>query len=126
MGPAQVTKGTGLDIGPHPHAGLQTVTYLFNGEALHHDSLGTVQLIKPGQLNLMTAGTGVSRTPKRPPASTIFDLIDHKPSMERNEFQNLLDSLAVMSPRQIARLKDVLQGIENQHGLIKEPKARMH
>lgn len=62
MGPAQVTKEHGLDIGPHPHMGLQTVTYLVNGEALHHDSLGTEQLIKPGQLNLMTAGDGVSHS----------------------------------------------------------------
>jgi hypothetical protein len=62
MGPAQVTKEHGLDIGPHPHMGLQTVTYLINGEALHHDSLGTEQLITPGQLNLMTAGDGVSHS----------------------------------------------------------------
>jgi redox-sensitive bicupin YhaK (pirin superfamily) len=62
MGPAKVTKEHGLDIGPHPHMGLQTVTYLINGEALHHDSLGTEQLITPGQLNLMTAGEGVSHS----------------------------------------------------------------
>lgn len=62
MGPAQVTKEHGLDIGPHPHMGLQTVTYLVSGEALHHDSLGTEQLITPGQLNLMTAGQGVSHS----------------------------------------------------------------
>jgi redox-sensitive bicupin YhaK (pirin superfamily) len=62
MGPAHVTKEHGLDIGPHPHMGLQTVTYLINGEALHHDSLGTEQLITPGQLNLMTAGEGVSHS----------------------------------------------------------------
>lgn len=62
MGPAQVTKEHGLDIGPHPHAGLQTVTYLVNGEAVHRDSLGTEQLITPGQVNLMTAGQGVSHS----------------------------------------------------------------
>jgi redox-sensitive bicupin YhaK (pirin superfamily) len=62
MGPTKVTKEHGLDIGPHPHTGLQTVTYLINGEALHHDSLGTEQLITPGQLNLMTAGLGVSHS----------------------------------------------------------------
>lgn len=62
LGPAQVTKEHGLDIGPHPHSGLQTVTYLVNGEALHRDSLGTEQLITPGQLNLMTAGRGVAHS----------------------------------------------------------------
>jgi redox-sensitive bicupin YhaK (pirin superfamily) len=62
MGPAKVSKEHGLDIGPHPHMGLQTVTYLIDGEALHRDSLGTEQLITPGQLNLMTAGEGVSHS----------------------------------------------------------------
>ena len=59
MGPAEVTETAGLDVGPHPHTGLQTVTWLMDGEALHKDSLGSEQLIRPGQLNLMTAGRGV-------------------------------------------------------------------
>ena len=49
-----------MEIGPHPHMGLSTVTWLFEGEALHSDSLGTEQLIRPGQLNLMTAGHGIA------------------------------------------------------------------
>lgn len=57
-----------LEIGPHPHIGLSTVTWLFTGEALHSDSLGTEQVIRPGQLNLMTAGNGIAHaelsTPK--------------------------------------------------------------
>ena len=60
MGPADVTERSGLDIGPHPHTGLQTVTWLIDGEALHRDSLGSEQVISAGQLNLMTAGYGVS------------------------------------------------------------------
>jgi hypothetical protein len=60
MGPAEVTGGQGVDIGPHPHIGLQTVTWLVAGEILHRDSLGSEQLIRPGQLNLMTAGRGVA------------------------------------------------------------------
>jgi len=59
MGPAEVTETSGLDVGPHPHTGLQTVTWLLEGAALHKDSLGSEQLIRPGQLNLMTAGRGV-------------------------------------------------------------------
>ena len=59
MGPAQVTETSGLDVGPHPHTGLQTVTWLMDGAVLHKDSLGSEQEIRPGQLNLMTAGRGV-------------------------------------------------------------------
>jgi redox-sensitive bicupin YhaK (pirin superfamily) len=60
MGPMSVTQDNGVDIGPHPHTGLHTVTWLIAGELLHHDSLGSEQLIRPGQLNLMTAGQGVA------------------------------------------------------------------
>ncbi len=60
MGPADVTEGSGLDVGPHPHTGLQTVTWLVDGEALHKDSLGSEQVIRPGQLNLMTSGAAVT------------------------------------------------------------------
>jgi quercetin 2,3-dioxygenase len=56
MGPADAA----MQVGPHPHIGLSTVTWLLEGEALHRDSLGSEQLIRPGQLNLMTAGNGVS------------------------------------------------------------------
>jgi redox-sensitive bicupin YhaK (pirin superfamily) len=62
MGPAAVTADRGLDVAPHPHIGLQTVTWLFDGEATHRDSLGTEQTIRPGQLNLMTAGHGVAHS----------------------------------------------------------------
>ncbi len=62
MGPADVTEGSGLDVGPHPHIGLQTVTWLTDGQALHRDSLGSEQVIAPGQLNLMTSGGGVTHS----------------------------------------------------------------
>lgn len=60
MGPTSVTETRGVDIGPHPHIGLQTVTWLAAGEVLHRDSLGSEQLVRAGQLNLMTAGSGVA------------------------------------------------------------------
>ena len=60
MGPVAVTEETAPEIGPHPHIGLQTVTWLVAGEMLHRDSLGSEQTIRPGQLNLMTAGRGVA------------------------------------------------------------------
>jgi redox-sensitive bicupin YhaK (pirin superfamily) len=60
MGPASVTETASIDVGPHPHTGLHTVTWLIEGEILHRDSLGSEQVIQPGQLNLMTAGQGVA------------------------------------------------------------------
>ncbi len=59
MGPAEFLLGDGIDVRPHPHIGLATVTYLFDGEIMHRDSLGTEQAIKPGELNLMQAGNGI-------------------------------------------------------------------
>jgi redox-sensitive bicupin YhaK (pirin superfamily) len=60
VGPLAVGPDGGIDIGPHPHTGLATVTYLLDGQVLHRDSLGSEQVIRPGQLNLMTAGQGLS------------------------------------------------------------------
>jgi redox-sensitive bicupin YhaK (pirin superfamily) len=62
MGPATLTEREGLGVAPHPHIGLQTVTWLFAGQALHRDSLGTEQVLAPGELNLMTAGRGVAHS----------------------------------------------------------------
>jgi quercetin 2,3-dioxygenase len=59
-GPVSVDGTAGMDVPPHPHIGLQTVTWLISGEVLHRDSLGSEQLIRPGQLNLMTAGRGIA------------------------------------------------------------------
>jgi redox-sensitive bicupin YhaK (pirin superfamily) len=59
MGPAEFVLTNGIDVRPHPHIGLSTVTYLFEGEIFHRDSLGTAVAIKPGELNLMTAGSGI-------------------------------------------------------------------
>jgi redox-sensitive bicupin YhaK (pirin superfamily) len=59
FGPAEFRAGTGLDVRPHPHIGLATVTYLFDGEIMHRDSLGTALAIKPGEVNWMTAGRGI-------------------------------------------------------------------
>jgi redox-sensitive bicupin YhaK (pirin superfamily) len=59
MGPAQFIAGKGIDVRPHPHIGLATVTYLFDGEITHRDSLGSALAIRPGEVNLMTAGRGI-------------------------------------------------------------------
>jgi redox-sensitive bicupin YhaK (pirin superfamily) len=60
MGPVDAEEPDPMEVGPHPHTGLWTVTWLLEGEALHSDSLGTEQVIRPGQLNLMTAGAGIA------------------------------------------------------------------
>lgn len=63
IGPADfAADDPGLRVGPHPHIGLQTFTWMIEGEILHRDSLGTAQVIRPGQVNLMTAGRGISHT----------------------------------------------------------------
>jgi len=67
MGPEILTAGKGLDVAPHPHIGLATVTYLFQGEMLHRDSLGTIQMINPGAVNWMTAGSGIAHSERTPP-----------------------------------------------------------
>jgi quercetin 2,3-dioxygenase len=69
MGPADAQRPDPMEVGPHPHIGLSTVTWLLEGEALHSDSLGTEQVIRPGQLNLMTAGHGIAHAElaARPP-----------------------------------------------------------
>jgi redox-sensitive bicupin YhaK (pirin superfamily) len=67
MGPAEFAPGTGIDVRPHPHICLSTVTYLFEGEIRHRDSLGVVQDITPGAINWMTAGRGIVHSERTPP-----------------------------------------------------------
>ena len=71
MGPARLPAGAGVDVRPHPHIGLATVTYLFDGALMHRDSLGTVQRIEPGAVNWMTAGHGIAHSERTPE--------DHRP-----------------------------------------------
>jgi redox-sensitive bicupin YhaK (pirin superfamily) len=62
MGPASMAAGRGLDVRPHPHIGLSTLTYLFEGEMFHRDSLGNAMEITPGAVNWMTAGSGIAHS----------------------------------------------------------------
>lgn len=66
MGPGEFITGQGVDVRPHPHIGLSTLTYLFDGEMLHRDSLGIVQTIRAGDVNLMTAGSGIVHSERTP------------------------------------------------------------
>ena len=72
-GPASVDGVAGMQVPPHPHIGLQTVTWLLAGNVLHRDSLGSEQMIRPGQLNLMTAGRGIAHSEESPE--------DHDPAL---------------------------------------------
>src|SRR3546814_2816638 len=65
-GPAKLAPGQGIDVRPHPHINLATVTYMFEGSFLHRDSLGSCQLIEPGAVNLMTAGSGIVHSERSP------------------------------------------------------------
>ena len=67
MGPAHFAAGNGVNVRPHPHIGIATVTYLFDGEILHRDSLGSYQLIHPGDINLMVTGRGIVHSERERP-----------------------------------------------------------
>ncbi len=66
FGPMQFIAGKGMDVRPHPHIGLATVTYLFDGSIMHRDSEGNIQEIRPGAMNLMTAGSGIAHSERTP------------------------------------------------------------
>jgi redox-sensitive bicupin YhaK (pirin superfamily) len=67
MGPTTFTAGNGVDVPPHPHIGLATLTYLLEGEIVHRDSLGSVQAIRPGDINWMIAGRGIAHSERTDP-----------------------------------------------------------
>ena len=69
FGPARLAPGEGMDVRPHPHINLATVTYLFDGAIEHRDSLGSRKVIEPGSINLMTAGKGIVHSERSPAAS---------------------------------------------------------
>lgn len=104
MGPARFAPGTGIDVRPHPHIGLATVTYLFDGALGHRDSLGVEQVIRPGDVNWMTAGRGVVHSERTPPEEreaghdmfgiqTWVALPEEKQDMEPAFFHHPADSL---------------------------------
>lgn len=72
-GPGEFLTGKGLDVRPHPHICLSTMTYLFSGRLLHRDTLGSEQIIEPGAVNLMTAGRGIAHSERTPQADRLQD-----------------------------------------------------
>jgi len=75
FGPTEFRGGKGLDVRPHPHIGLATVSYLFDGQIMHRDSLGTAVAIRPGEVNWMTAGRGIVHSERTPGSHRV----DHEP-----------------------------------------------
>ncbi|WP_296935839.1 pirin family protein [uncultured Marinobacter sp.] len=73
IGPADFPSGQGINVLPHPHIGIATVTYLFEGEILHRDSVGSYQPIRPGDINLMVAGRGIAHSERERPEVTATD-----------------------------------------------------
>ncbi|MFJ8229019.1 pirin family protein [Streptomyces sp. NPDC094448] len=71
-GPDRVAESGGMDVAPHPHTGLQTVSWLFSGEIEHRDSAGTHAFVRPGEINLMTGGHGISHTEVSTPGTTVL------------------------------------------------------
>jgi redox-sensitive bicupin YhaK (pirin superfamily) len=80
MGPATFAPGEGINVRPHPHIGLATVTYLFQGELLHRDSIGSKQAITPGAMNWMTAGRGITHSERTSPEEK--DKLHHAHGMQ--------------------------------------------
>lgn len=95
MGPSDAEQPDPMEVGPHPHTGLSTVTWLVEGEALHTDSLGTEQVIRPGQVNWMTAGHGIAHAElaARPPFSGVQLWVAQPEATRHGEpsFQHLAD-----------------------------------
>ena len=77
FGPVAVEPGANHDVRPHPHIGLATLTYLFEGVILHRDNLGYAQRIEPGAINWMTAGSGIVHSERKPPEQTQQHYVNH-------------------------------------------------
>lgn len=74
MGPAKITPEKGMKVREHPHIGLATITWLFSGEIMHRDSLGNEQMIRPGEVNWMTAGNGITHSERSEPENSEYEL----------------------------------------------------
>ncbi|MBF9131938.1 pirin family protein [Plantactinospora sp. S1510] len=99
FGPDDVANRPGMGIGPHPHTGLQTVTWLVHGEIRHLDSLGNDQLIRPGQLNVMTSGHGIAHSEYSP--------VDHPPTLHGLQLWVALPDAARADPPGFAHHPDL-------------------
>ncbi len=86
FGPVQFMAGKGMDVRPHPHIGLATVTYLFDGSIMHRDSEGNIQEIQPGAMNLMTAGRGIAHSERTPDVQLQHYAAEALPTVKESGF----------------------------------------
>jgi len=115
MGPTVLAAGNGIDVRPHPHIGLATVTYLFSGEILHRDSLGSVQAIRPGAVNWMTAGSGIVHSERTP--SELRDI--EKPLFGIQVWVALPEAHEETAPTFIHHAKDALPVIDGDGARVR-------
>src|SRR5262245_36652945 len=104
FGPLSFTEGKPMDVAPHPHIGLQTVTWLFDGEVVHDDSLGSEAVLRPGGVNVMTAGNGITHAEQTPRDHTgrlngvqLWVALTHEHRHRAAAFQHLKDVPALES-----------------------------
>jgi redox-sensitive bicupin YhaK (pirin superfamily) len=108
LGPATFAPGEGINVRPHPHIGLATVTYLFQGELLHRDSLGSKQVITPGAINWMTAGRGIVHSERTRPEEK--DTLHHAHGLQSwvtlpKEYEENTAGFSSSSGKQLARME---------------------
>ncbi len=106
FGPDDVAETGGMDVPPHPHTGLQTVTWLFDGAIEHRDSVGSLVTVRPGQLNLMTAGRGVSHSERTPPPPEL-----HAARLGLDDVDDTIDLGTRFEPRR-SRRAEMLHGVQ--------------
>ena len=107
-GPHQVGPGPGMDVPPHPHTGLQTVSWLFRGEIEHRDSAGVHALVRPGELNLMTAGAGICHSEVSTQATTVLHGVQlwvALPDAHRDTARDFTHYVPSVHPRDGARVR---------------------
>lgn len=119
FGPNLIAETGGMHVAPHPHTGLQTVTWLFDGEVEHRDSVGSHQLVTPGQVNLMTAGTGISHSEVSTEKTTylhgvqLWVALPDKDRFTAPFFEHHLCPKAQVGPAQLTVFTGEIAGVSN-------------
>ncbi len=120
-GPHEVSGGRGMDVAPHPHSGLQTVSWLFEGEVEHRDSAGVHAMVRPGELNLMTAGRGIAHSEVSTPATRVLHGVQLWVVLPADQADTDRDFQHVAPPRvdrDGAALRVFLGSLDGQHSPV--------
>ncbi len=120
-GPQDVRQSAGMDVPPHPHTGLQTVSWLFRGEIEHRDSAGVHQLVRPGEMNLMTAGAGICHSEVSTPATSVLHGVQlwvALPDTDRNTARDFDHHVPEAVSRHGATIRVFLGGLAGQRSPV--------